>query len=125
MVNTFQERIQSAAANQQSEDGSPQIGQDSKGTVSDPSQRPAEETAQAHTGLSFSMAETGIATDAHTGGDTESESDTDETNDVPAIHPAAGVEQDQDIENHKDDAPLKRKRSTSPQIGRQPPAKSS
>ncbi|KAI4680943.1 uncharacterized protein J4E88_005448 [Alternaria novae-zelandiae] len=125
VVNAFQEEIQSAAANQQPEHGSPKIGEDAKGTVSDPPQMPAEETGQAHTGLSFSMAETGIATDGHTGSDTESESDADETTEVLAIYPSAGVEQDQDTDNHKDDAPLKRKRSTSPQTGRQPPAKSS
>jgi len=125
VVNAFQEEIQSAAANQQPEHGSPKIGEDAKGTVSEPPQMPAEETGQAHTGLSFSMAETGIATDEHTGGDTEPESDAEETNEIPAIHPSASFKQNQDTDKHNDDAPLKRKRSTSPQIGRQPPAKSS
>jgi len=110
VVNAFQEEIQSAAANQQPEHGSPKIGEDAKGTVSEPPQMPAEETGQAHTGLSFSMAETGIATDEHTGGDTEPESDAEETNEIPAIHPSASFKQNQDTDKHNDDAPLKRKR---------------
>lgn len=70
--------------------------------------------------------------DEHTGGDTEPESDADETNDTPVQEaiitthdPSAGVEQNQDSDKHKDDIPLKRNRSPSPQIGRQPPIKSS
>ncbi|KAH6872576.1 hypothetical protein BKA58DRAFT_148325 [Alternaria rosae] len=141
VVNSFQEEmqqrdsereIQHASAKNKYQDKSLQIGGDVNGTVPDLPQTLAEEAGQAHAGLSFSMAETGIAIDEHTGGDTEPESDANETNDIsaheasiPTHDPSADVEQNQDSDKHKDDIPLKRKRSLSLQIGRQPPMKSS